>query len=148
MLAKTYHNVKIIACYGVGNGLVWPTRLALPKKEFLPSKTYPPSSPKKLLFKRKKCFTPVWNNQWTGPPQNFLYLPKITNFPNENFFCTHLKEPFTYYTQLAHLKKKFLPKKLLHLPEKTKKKKKKSRPPERANFLPNKSFFYTYLKKK
>ena len=148
MLAKTYHNIKIIACYGVGNGLVWPTRLALPKKEFLPSKTYPPSSPKKLLFKRKKCFTPVWNNQWTGPPQNFLYLPKITNFPNENFFCTHLKEPLTYYTQLAHLKKKFLPKKFLHLPEKTKKKKKKSRPPERANFLPNKSFFYTYLKKK
>ena len=53
MLAKTYHNVKIIACYGVGNGLVWPTRLALPKKEFLPSKTYPPSSPKNYFLNGK-----------------------------------------------------------------------------------------------
>ena len=82
------------------------------------------------------------------PTPKFLILTQNNQFSKRKLFL----HPFERTTHLLHSvgppKKEISTQKILTLTRKNEKKKKKSRPPERANFLPNKSFFYTYLKKK
>ena len=74
MLAKTYHSIKIKFCQVVGNGLVWPTRLARPKKNFTLQKM-PTLPSQKNYFLNGKIFHASLKQPvaWPTPKISYTY---------------------------------------------------------------------------
>ena len=62
--------------------------------------------PKKFLILTQKNHFSNRKNRFSTQRKNFLYSPP----KNQKNFHIRFKEPFTWYTQLAHPKKKILPK--------------------------------------